>query len=756
MPLFTRKPPSLESITASAAQIHLKDKASIEDARHRGSSAEWQTRAWQMYRANSTLRYPVEFIGHALSRLRLVPALIQDSEVVIDEDASLPMQVLEELGSGPHAAGAIEGHSELMRNLGIHQILVGESYLVGRVNEAGENYFEVFSISELKLNGDKYALRKHQSATPEELPDDTFVLRLWWPDAEWAATPDSPIQSLLDTFDELQTLSDALGAIDHSRIPAGILKVPSELARAHNKGFKGLSEDLIEHLSTPISDRRSATSVVPLAVEGKAEFLKELDILQLERQSVDNDIQRMELLLKRIGMGLPLPPEILTGKTNLTHWSGWLIDADTWKAVQPIATLILASLTYGYFRPVLKERGFKDYAKYRIWFDAAELLIRPDQGQAANDGVDRILVSGESWRRVRGFTEEDKPSEEEYDQRAALLSGGAAHTLPDSINVPNIPGPGTASRSGPSSSPPPPPEGEQGPPKTQPALVASADNQLERLSTRLSRIDSTLRRDLAVMGEEAIRQAIKRVGGNVRAKLTKEQARQYKTTDSFHLAATLGARRVLNAHVDDMAGLREGLDSFFSQAEARMKQAQFGSVEDVASILSLDQGSLLQEHEIEMQAAFKEGMSLFRQEVLDQARIALYAQAEPEPEHGEILAAGVLAVAGKLISVIRKAMARIGGGSDQTERPGGIAQGERILSILKKRGIHEQSYVWEHGMPARPLEGHRALDGVEFASWSDPVLTIRPEDVWLARPFYAVGDHGFCTCSFRSIYGRTK
>ena len=47
-------------------------------------------------------------------------------------------------------------------------------------------------------------------------------------------------------------------------------------------------------------------------------------------------------------------------------------------------------------------------------------MTRPDKSQAANEGWDRKLLSGEAWRRSCGFSETDAPDPEEMVQRVAI------------------------------------------------------------------------------------------------------------------------------------------------------------------------------------------------------------------------------------------------------------------------------------------------------------------------------------------------
>jgi hypothetical protein len=47
-------------------------------------------------------------------------------------------------------------------------------------------------------------------------------------------------------------------------------------------------------------------------------------------------------------------------------------------------------------------------------------VTRPDRSQAANEGYADYLLSGDAWRRARGFSDEDKPDLDEIIFRLAL------------------------------------------------------------------------------------------------------------------------------------------------------------------------------------------------------------------------------------------------------------------------------------------------------------------------------------------------
>src|SRR6266581_4378747 len=54
-----------------------------------------------------------------------------------------------------------------------------------------------------------------------------------------------------------------------------------------------------------------------------------------------------------------------------------------------------------------------DPADWGVWYDASELVLRPDRSQDATDTYDRLELSGEALRREHGFDDSDKPTEDE-------------------------------------------------------------------------------------------------------------------------------------------------------------------------------------------------------------------------------------------------------------------------------------------------------------------------------------------------------
>lgn len=101
------------------------------------------------------------------------------------------------------------------------------------------------------------------------------------------------------------------------------------------------------------------------------------------------------------------------GKTYFTGNSAWLVDEQGVKIhVAPDVETICDALTIGYLHPRLKGMG-EDPSDWVVWYDASELILRPDRSESAKDAYDRFELTGEALRRELGFDESDKPSNEE-------------------------------------------------------------------------------------------------------------------------------------------------------------------------------------------------------------------------------------------------------------------------------------------------------------------------------------------------------
>lgn len=100
---------------------------------------------------------------------------------------------------------------------------------------------------------------------------------------------------------------------------------------------------------------------------------------------------------------------------------------------------------------------------------------------------------------------------------------------------------------------------------------------------------------------------------------------------------------------------------------------------------------------------------------------------------------------------VRPLLVELGGGSVDPFAPmaGGITSGKLMTDWLGENGIQTNQKIWLYGFedqPRRVFNGHLQMDGLVFESWEDDGLLVAPQDTWLRRTHYQVGDHWGCAC----------
>jgi hypothetical protein len=176
-------------------------------------------------------------------------------------------------------------------------------------------------------------------------------------------------------------------------------------------------QKLTEAIMSSIIDETDASSVVPFLIVGPAEYGDKIRYLTFDRPLNARSAALKQESIVRIATALDLPPEILTGKGDINHWTSWSISQETVQShLTPLIELICDALTAGYLQPALRNAQFPDWDQYIVWYDASNLSQAPDRSEKAQAVYDRGGLSWEALRREHGFSEHDAPSEEEYNQ----------------------------------------------------------------------------------------------------------------------------------------------------------------------------------------------------------------------------------------------------------------------------------------------------------------------------------------------------
>jgi hypothetical protein len=690
------------ALTAGAAVITAQEGSRLAKV---SRSREWQRAAFGYARALPEVGFALRFLANNSTHVRLIvgdrrPGAdevdeLNDAYGWLDEERTKPdpdalpedlvaaaQQALDLLTGASPSGGGAAILAPLVRNLET----VGEGYLVGRYDPTanggrGAETWEIHSISEVKFEEGKlpgspdylpdgvtrfprgyFRLVTGEGRTAESTnldPTTTTVVRLWTADAEWSAEPDSPMRSLVGVCERLLLIERGDDAALRSRAAGnGVLLWPEELDSIPEDEDDEDSEfdrDFVTQLTTPLSLDGSAAQVVPMIQRGAYQYLDRVRHLTFGRPLDPVVHEREARLLARLGIGLDVPPEVITGLADTNHWNAWQITSDLFRHHQePITIASVEGLSIGYLRARLTAAGAWDPELIRrlvIWYDASDLVAPADMSAAANDAYDRGLISDEGYRALRGIDEGYAPASDtdtgsdpvgetglaparlaqiatiarellaagyEPDAVSTALGISIAHTglvplnfrSPEALGeagVPPISGddPGGVPR--PPSLPPgsepapepapetppasPPPAPPEGPPPASAAPQATDDTR--RLSRRLAQIDRTLRERIAAAADAAIARALERAGNRARAAAQRDPETREAVAGQppENVLASLGQTVVAALGLEEQQLLAEAFGRLREQYATWTLDAAEEAIDAAAQIAGLDRSN---------------------------------------------------------------------------------------------------------------------------------------------------------------------
>lgn len=419
-----RPAPLIPTSSMVASAVRLKTEVGRAKDVYRAPKA-WQREAWRFYDITPEMRFAAGWIANAMSRCLLDPGqLDEDGNKIAATDKRVRLALNSLFGSA-------DGQAEMLRMIGIHLTIVGESYLVGRWDKgtAGpedSQIWEVVSGTELKQTLGKWVIDYGTGYEPIELADHDTVIRIWQPDPKRRVDATSHIRALLPTLTEIEYLTRHIFKQATSRVAgAGVWLLPAELefpgsdAPGANKA-EGFMKMVGQAMSVSLTNPEDPSSMVPVmaTVPGKVidqvkppiQFWSEFDA-----KAVDS----RKAAIVRFCIGMDLPPEIIMGMshnagnsggrgTGVSHWGQWQIEEAAIKIhIEPMLEVIGSAIVMQYLRPV---SGVPTAA---LIPNTAALRLQPDRSKEAVELSDRGLLSDEALRRENGFNESDAPDPEQ-------------------------------------------------------------------------------------------------------------------------------------------------------------------------------------------------------------------------------------------------------------------------------------------------------------------------------------------------------
>lgn len=454
------------AIVAAAERVDL-DTAWQE--RTRASYAAWQNEAWTGYERVGEIHFGFGLVGNVLSRLRVFPAAIIDTEEApmgardaadkgkIPSDLARDAEEIMREITGPTFAG-------MVRSFALNMNVPGECYLIRLKNKDKRGnetvQWKIVSTDELVVDATGATLRpiRGDSGQQKLLPRGTFIGRIWRPHPRYSGEPDSSMIGIADAVEELLILQRLVRSATRTRLNNGLLFLPDGLLTTRlAMALQGLAEDgtplppdqleemandpgnqlvadILQAIVTAVSDEGDASAVAPIMVTGEGGLGDQIKHITFERGSDEWLVNRTERALERILQGIDVPKEIVTGLANVKYSNALIIDENLYKAnIEPLALVLSDALTEVFLRPMLRAKGYSesDLDRIVVWYDPSEIVTRPNQAQDSSDGYDRYVLGPGAWRREHGFSDDDAPTEAEL--AMMLVTQGAA--LPPEVQM---------------------------------------------------------------------------------------------------------------------------------------------------------------------------------------------------------------------------------------------------------------------------------------------------------------------------------
>lgn len=810
MALLRRRSRSVDdapsAVTAAAQRIEVSPERRAELNFKRAE--DWQRRAWEFYDTVGEAGYAANYMGNAIGRLRMYPAVQPDpqgrpeplndppqgarpaegdrpaieADDYSQQDVDACYEALERLRS------PLGGRSELQRRLGVNWFVAGDAFLIGEQPEDAPESWEVYSSEQVKVDWDRRQtvrgrdnvdhevplitlLAPGSTSQGRDLPPEVSVHRLWRPHPRYHQWADAPYRRALGILEELDIATRATIGSLRSRLhgpgvwflPQTVVNRPSpqqpnRTQDSQAKRTKGFVKDLVDVTSRAIDDPASAGAQIPYVVGVPDDIWEKVDagkqLVQWDRTVDEQTAALRQELLGRFAATVDLPPEVIMGKADLNHWSAWNVDDEAYAAhIEPFAAMIFEALTYAYLRPMLTAAGVQDVERFCLWFDATDLVSDPDETDKVKWSHERLLISNETARQRIGFTEDDAPSEEELADRIEIAQALAGRTptptsdRPAPQQQPRELGPGQ-----PSDGEGPPPAEQPQQPETPAALVASAkDRALATLGTRLANLDRGLLLESHTRADQAMRRALERANARLkslamRSGTTRALRDQLAglAPDAYEVGPALGEALILTLASEKGGDSAAGLFAGAFDPYTEWWDERTGRTQN-AMLGSIDTAGDLSEDQLAEHAAQDDRDRSAGRALMDVALLALASRLLINPTHD---GGEVGEHGGTLVpmGLVRGPLARAGGGG---EKAYSLLTGSHYVRIFGDALVEVSGWRWDYGDQAsrfRPFAPHVDLDGFFFADADDDELG-NAAGGFPYTSHYWPGDHADCQCT---------
>lgn len=618
------------SLVASAIKVNFED---ISYNTYRFRDETWQRELWRLYDLIPEFRYSASWVGNCCSQVRIYVADVDKLGRVQKECTKPKIAALSDA-----VLGGPSSKAESLRSLGINMTVAGEAYIVGKPRE--DDVDEWFILSSTEIRRARQNRQWGDKIYPEVFNQGPGVVtRVWTPHPQRIWCADSPARSCQPVLRELEQLTKYIfSQIDSRLVSAGLLIIPNNLDLPDDGSNNSAGESLMIRLATAgaasLRGEGTALGVLPHIVEADpADIERGFKLLQFDSELSKQALELRAEAIRRLGIGLDMPPEVLEGQGTSNHWNGYLVEGIGIKIhIEPLMTRICDALNKAYLKPALKLLD-EDPTRYTFAYDTSPLSVRPQRLTDALNLYEKGELTGEALREAGYFKASDAPTDEDrartfvkelllrdpqliQNQAVRELAGITEEMLPqEAMIMPTPGGPmgqgGGGIGMGPSGPPPPPPPPTGIQSELPPPMPDTMDKEpapptgIQAGASTGGDLATMSGHDMALVmvAESTVRRALEMAGKRL---LNKTNRDRWPDIPSFELhtrirvADAAHAFRLLNGAWEQLPALVDMLDSEVDPEKLRRSLARYcslvlvqGVAHDSRNLLSLMQAEEL-------------------------------------------------------------------------------------------------------------------------------------------------------------------
>jgi hypothetical protein len=276
------------------------------------------------------------------------------------------------------------------------------------------------------------------------------LIRFWNPDprSPWRAI--SPLHHVVPVMKALIKMTDLVPAIaDQRLVGPRMLAVsdrlePPPATPGHKFSEDELMNEIVKAVDAARRDPGKVDNLVAILLRGDLTE-KVFEKLEWSAEFPELAVEITELLMRRVALGMPLPPEVVLGEGDTNHWGQWFNEESAVKfSIEPVVAQIASALDQFWLPAILKASRINP-ENYVIGYDIRTVMLRPDRSAIVIQLHDRGLVSDEATRRETGMNESDKATPEEVARRERSSGTGGGELPPSGDGTPG-PDPGQGDR----------------------------------------------------------------------------------------------------------------------------------------------------------------------------------------------------------------------------------------------------------------------------------------------------------------------